>query len=85
MAICNRKCADCSFADCIDDSFSPTDYLDLIDLEKSLGVYLPEDEKYFYDDLLIVVLRERRKERLCAYVRDKRQKERFIDNGRENI
>ena len=83
MAVCNRKCAECSYKDCIDDTFTPSDYLDLIDLEKSLGMYLPEDEKYFYEDLLAVVERQRCREYKTCWQREKRQKERSV-YGRED-
>lgn len=81
MAVCNRKCAECTYKDCIDDTFTPSDYLDLIDLEKSLGVYLPEDEKFFYDDLLAVVERQREREYKTSWQRNKRFQERCIQDG----
>ena len=63
VAICDKKCFKCQYADCINDRVTSMDFLDIVDLEKEVGVYQPEDVKWFGVELEYYVRRERRRER----------------------
>ena len=69
---CDKKCLKCRYADCVNETVTANDYLDIVDLEKALGIYLPEDEPFFYEDLLRFVRRDRKRERFEEYMQQKR-------------
>ena len=73
--MCFRDCLNCPFPDCIDDTFTPVDYLDQVEEEKALGIFQPEDAECFLIDLLRVVRSERRRERMRARMRERRMEE----------
>ena len=73
--MCSRDCLNCPFPDCIDDTFTPVDYLDQVEEEKELGIFQPEDDEFFLIDLLRVVRSERRRERERARVQERRREE----------
>lgn len=63
VAKCDKKCFKCQYADCINDRVTAMDFLDIVDLEKEVGVYQPEDEKWFVVELEYYVRRDRRREK----------------------
>lgn len=78
--MCSRDCLNCPFPDCIDDTFTPSDYLDQVEEEKAAGVFQPEDECYFLIDLLAVARSERRRARHRVHMRERRRE----DKGRRD-
>ena len=72
MAKCDKKCFKCQYADCINDRVTSMDFLDIVDLEKEVGVYQPEDVKWFGVELEYYVRRDRRREKIIEYMRTKR-------------
>jgi hypothetical protein len=76
MPRCDRNCFACRFLDCIDASFSPSDYLELVELERDLGIFQPEDEKYFLLDLVAVTKLEEKRKRASARRKIDRSKKR---------
>lgn len=63
MAKCDKNCLSCVYADCINDTVTAMDFLDIVDLEKALGVYQPKDFDCFFIELEFFVRRDRRRER----------------------
>lgn len=73
MCKCNKKCLSCPYSECINDTVTALDFLDIVDLEKELGIYQLEDEQCFYEELEYFVRRDRRRERQAEYMRQIRQ------------
>ncbi len=72
MAKCNKKCLNCPYEDCINHTVTALDFLDIVDLEKALGIYFPEDEACFLEELEFFVRRDRKRECFKAYIQEKR-------------
>ena len=77
MAKCDKKCLSCPYPDCINDTVTAMDFLDVVDLEKALGVYQPEDGQWFALELEFFVRRDRRRERAA----DKKRRARGEKDG----
>lgn len=63
MAKCNKRCLQCPYSDCVNNVVTSLDFLEIVELEKAFGFFLPGDEKYFYEDLLKFVEADRRREK----------------------
>lgn len=82
MGKCNRDCFSCRFPDCIDSSFSVSDYIELVELEKEIGVFQREDENYYFLDMLAVARTEAKKERAKRRRQEKRVERKARLRGR---
>ena len=72
MQRCDKDCFNCRFSDCINGALSPSDYIELVEIEREVGVFQPEDEQYYYIDLLSIVKSYERKARQKKRARNKR-------------
>lgn len=74
--MCSRDCFHCVYKDCVDGSFSPSDYVELVELEKAVGIFSPEDEEYYEQDLLGVIMLEEKRRRFNQRRREKNKQPR---------
>ena len=74
--MCSRDCFHCVYKDCVDGSFTPFDYIELVELEKAVGIFQPEDEQHYEEDLFAVIVLEEKRRRFNQRRREKNKQSR---------